>query len=215
MDQNFSEIQYDVTKKTKLRKFYDSNKKLIYLLLTLIIIFIGSFSFYLDNNERKRILLSDNYIKSKIYLENGEKNKAKDILKEIIYGNDDTYSALSLFLLLNENLITDHKELLNLFDHVLKNTQFQDELKNLLIYKKALFQSNFASETELLEVVKPLISRSSLWKPHALLLMGDYFASKNEYSKAKEFYMQILSIKNLHQDFHKQARNKLSLVTND
>ena len=215
MEKNLSEIQYDVTKKTKLRRFYDVNKKLIFLFLMLLIISIGSVSFYLDNKEKKKILLSENYIKGKIYLENGEKSKAKNILKKVIYQNDDTYSALSLFLILNENLITERKELSNLFDHVLGNTKFEEELRNLMVYKKALFQSDFVSEAELLGIVKPLINHETLWKPHALLLVGDYFVSKNEYSKAKEFYIQILNLKNLHKDFYDQARSKLSLITND
>ena len=33
----------------------------------------------------------------------------------------------------------------------------------------------------LLETVKPLINSETVWKPHALLLLGDYFASKHEY----------------------------------
>ena len=79
---------------------------------------------------------------------------------------------------MNENLIVDQRELSNLFDHVLKNNKFEKEVKNLIIFKKALFQSNFVSELELLDAVKPLINTDTVWKPHALLLLGDYFASK-------------------------------------
>ena len=215
MDKNLSEIQYEVTKKSKLRKFYEANKILILLFSLLFIIIIGSVSFYLDSKEKKKILLSEHYMKGKIYVENGKKNKAKNILKEIIFENDDTYSPLSLFLILNENLITEREELLNLFNHVLENNKFENELRNLLIYKKALFQSDFVSEIELLEVVNPLINRETLWKPHALLLIGDYFTSKKEYVKAKEFYIQVLSLKKLHKELYDQARSQLILVTND
>ena len=152
---------------------------------------------------------------AKIYLENDNKNKAKNILKTIIFANDNTYSVLSLFLILNENLIVDQRELSNLFDQVLENNKFEKEIKNLIIFKKALFQSNFISESELLETVKPLINTETVWKPHALLLLGDYFASKKEYLKAKELYLQILSLKNLHQELYNQARSRLIFVTND
>ena len=54
MDQNLSEIRYDVTKKTKLRKFYESNKKIIFLFVGLFIITIASVSFYLDSKEKKK-----------------------------------------------------------------------------------------------------------------------------------------------------------------
>ena len=215
MNENLFETQYDVTKKSKLKKFYEVNKILIFSVILILIIAIASVSFYSETKEKKKILLSDNYLAAKVYLENGDRNKVKNILKTIIFANDSTYSTLSLFLILNENLIVDQGELSNLFDHVLENNKFEKEVKNLIIFKKALFQSNFVSELELLDTVKPLISTETVWKPHALLLLGDYFASKKEYLKAKEFYVQILSLKNLHEELYNQARSQLIFITND
>ena len=215
MNENLFEAKYDVTKKTKLRRFYESNKILIFSSIFVLVIFIGSFNFYLANKEKEKILLSENYVQAKIYLENGNKNKAISILKKVIFANDSTYSTLCFFLILNENLVTDYKELSILFDHLLDNNKFEKEVKNLLIYKKALFNSNFIRESELLEDIKPLLNTETLWKPHALLLIGDYFASKKEYIKAKEFYSQIFSIKDLQKDFYDQARSKLVSITNE
>ena len=215
MNENLFEAQYDVTKKSKLKKFYEVNKILIFSVILILIIAIASVSFYSETKEKKKILLSDNYLAAKVYLENGDRNKVKNILKTIIFANDSTYSTLSLFLILNENLIVDQGELSNLFDHVLENNKFEKEVKNLIIFKKALFQSNFVSELELLDAVKPLINTETVWKPHALLLLGDYFASKKEYLKAKEFYVQILSLKNLHKELYNQARSQLIFITND
>ena len=96
-----------------------------------------------------------------------------------------------------------------------ENNKFEKEVKNLLIFKKALFISNFANESELLEATKPLLNTETLWKPHTLLLLGGYFASKNEYLKAKEFYIQILNTNNLHQDIYNQARSQLSNISDD
>ena len=215
MNENLFEIQYDVTKKSKLKKFYEVNKILIFSVILILIIAIASVIFYSETKEKKKILLSDNYLAAKVYLENGDRNKVKNILKTIIFANDSTYSTLSLFLILNENLIVDQGELSNLFDHVLENNKFEKEVKNLIIFKKALFQSNFVSELELLDAVKPLINTETVWKPHALLLLGDYFASKKEYLKAKEFYVQILSLKNLHKELYNHARSQLIFITND
>ena len=78
-----------------------------------------------------------------------------------------------------------------------------------------MLNSNFTSETELLADLKPLLSKETLWKPHVLMLIGDYFVSKKEYVKAKEFYSQILVIKNLERDFYDQTILKLSLISND
>jgi len=215
MNENLFETQYDVTKKSKLKKFYEVNKILIFSVILILIIAIASIIFYSETKEKKKILLSDNYLAAKVYLENGDRNKVKNILKTIIFANDSTYSTLSLFLILNENLIVDQGELSNLFDHVLENNKFEKEVKNLIIFKEALFQANFVSELELLDTVKPLISTETVWKPHALLLLGDYFASKKEYLKAKEFYVQILSLKNLHKELYNYARSQLIFITND
>ena len=215
MNENLFEAKYDVTKKSKLKKFYETNKILIFSVILILIIAIASVSFYSEAKEKKKILLSDNYITAKVNLENGNISKAKNILKTIIFANDSTYSTLSLFVILNENIIDDQDELSKLFDHVLENNKFEKEIKNLIIFKKALFQSNFVNESELLETVKPLINSETVWRPHALLLLGDYFAFKKEYLKAKEFYTAILSINNLQQDLYDQARSQLAFINND
>lgn len=215
MAENFFEAQYDVTKKSKIKKFYESNKILIFSSILILIISFGSLSFYLESKESKKILLSENYVQAKFYLENGNKSEALNTLKKVIFANDSTYSTLSFFLILNQNLISDYKEISVLYDHLLENTKFEKELRNLLIYKKALFNSNFLNEAELLETIKPLINTDTLWKPHALLLLGDYFMSKGENIKAIEFYQQILSINNLHKDLYNQAKSQLVIITHE
>ena len=215
MTENSFEARYDITKKSKLLKFYESNKILIFSFILSLIVAYFSINFYLDNKENKRILLSDNYIKAKFYLEKGNKTDALNILKEIFYSNDSTYSTLSFFLILDGNLITDDKQISNLYDHLLQNNKFDDEIRNLLIYKKALFDSNFVSEAELLKTTKPLLNNETLWKPHALILLGDYFVSKGENTKAIEFYQQIFMIKGLNQNLYDQARSQLTAIANE
>ncbi len=215
MNENLFETQHEVKSKSKLKIFYEKNKILIFSTLIIIIIVIGSFGFYSTLKEKKKTFLAESYIEAKIYLANNDKNTAKNILKEIIYANDSTYSTLSFFLILNQKLIKEQEELSNLFDYVMENNIFEKEEKNLIIFKKALFQSNFINESELLEVLKPLINTDTAWKPHALLLLGDYFVSRKEYIKAKEFYMQILSLKNINRELYDQAKSRLVLIIND
>ena len=215
MAENFFEAQYDVTKKSKIKKFYESNKILIFSSILILIISFGSLSFYLESKESKKILLSENYVQAKFYLENGNKSEALNTLKKVIFANDSTYSTLSFFLILNQNLISDYKEISILYDHLLENNKFEKELRNLLIYKKALFISNSIIESELLETAKPLLNTDTLWKSHALLLLGDYFMSKGENIKAIEFYQQILSINNLHKDLYNQAKSQLVIITHE
>ena len=215
MAEDIIEAQYDVTKKSKLKKFYEKNKIFIFSFVFILIFVFGSFSFYLENKEKKRILLSENYLQAKIYLEDGNKNKAIDILKEVIFANDPTYSTLCLFLIMNQNLITDYRELSALFDHLLEKNKFSKEERNLLIYKKTLLNSNFVDESKMLESINPLLNTETFWKPHGLLLLGDYFVSKGEYIKAIEFYQKIFIINNLHNDLYNHARSQLSIISNE
>ena len=215
MTNNLIEAQYDITKKSKLKKFYESNKILIYLFIFILIILFGYFSYYLDSKEKKKILLSENYVEAKIYLENGNKVEALNLLKNAIFANDATYSTLSFFMILDQNLIKDYDEVTSLFDHLLANNKFDREIRNLLVYKKALLSSNHVNESELLAELKPLLNKETLWRPHALLLLGDYFVSKEEYVKAKEFYIEILSINNLQRDLYDQAKSQLAFFGND
>ena len=215
MNENIFEVQYDVTKKSKFKRLYEKYKILVITFLTTLIILIISLFFYLEFKEKKRISITNNYIKAKIYLDNKEKQEATTILKELVFNNDSTYSTLSFFLIINENLITDEKQLSNLFDHILENNKFDNEIKNLIIFKRLLFKSDFAEEHELLEAAKPILNTETAWKPHALLLIGDYFISKKENLKAKEFYKEIMLLKNLHRDFYYQANSRLALIEND
>ena len=215
MNENLFETQYDVTKKSKIKKFYDNNKILIFstaILLT-IIIFYGFYS--LSQQEKKNINVAESYIEAKISIESEKKDKAKKILKEIVLLNNTTYSSLSLFLILNENLIEDKNELLSLFDHLLKNNDFEKEEKNLIIFKKILFQSNFENGAELVEAARPILNDDTVWKPHTLLLLGDYFLSKEQNLKAKEFYLQVLSLKNLNKELAEYAKSRLMIIPNE
>ena len=215
MAENTFETQYDLTKKNKIVKFYEDNKILIYSSLITLLIIFGSVTFYFENKENNKILLSENYIQAKINLESGKKNEAISNLKELIFSNDPTYSTLSLYLILDHNLIKNEKEIISLYNHILENNKFDKEFRNLLIYKKALFSSNFSLETELLETTKTLINMDSLWKPHALLLLGDFFMSKGESIKAIEFYQKVLQINNLHRDLYARAKSQLDFIANE
>ena len=215
MNNNIYETQYDVTKKSKLRAFYDNNKVAILSTISILVIVFVVVAFYFNKIEKKRVELSNKYITAKTYINNNKEDKAAVILKEIILENDPTYSTLSLFLILNENLIENKNEVIGFFDHILTSIEFENEIKNLILFKKALFQSDFENEKILIDSLNPLLNSKTLWKPHALLLVGDYFFSKQEYLKAKEFYIKILQLKNLNTEMYNHAQVQLTLIPND
>ena len=216
MTNNLFETQYDLTKKSKMREFYESNKVWIFSTILTFIIIVVSYSYYQSSKEKKKILLSENYIQAKVYLQSGNKSKALEILKNTTFSNDATYSTLSFFMILNENLINDSEEISKLFDHLLQNNNFDEEIEDLLHYKKALFKSSYVNEEKFLDEVRPLLkSKEILWKGHGLMLIGDFYFSRKEYVKSKDFYTQILTVKNLQPELYEQAKMKLINIANE
>ena len=79
-----------------------------------------------------------------------------------------------------------------------------------MIYKKALFNSDFVSENDLLKMLNPIINSESIWKSHALYLVAEYFYDKNDKQKSKEFFNQILILANSNKDIKIQSQKRIS-----
>jgi len=124
--------------------------------------------------------------------------------------NDSTYSPLALYFLIDNNIIEESNELNELFDQVINKTNLETEIKDLIIYKKALFNSDFTSENELLKILNPLINSDSVWKSHALYLLAEYFFSKNEKEKSKEFFNKIMTSKSSNSNIKLEAQKRLN-----
>ncbi len=118
----------------------------------------------------------------------GNVNQVKEKLIEIIYAKDSTYSPLSLYFIIDNKLINDRNEINDLFDILIEKTSLENEIKNLIIYKKALLNADFYSENELLNNLKPITNTESVWKSHALYLIAEYYYSKNEKKKIKRVF---------------------------
>tara|TARA_B110000008_G_C16895344_1_gene534507 strand:- start:792 stop:1319 length:528 start_codon:yes stop_codon:yes gene_type:complete len=168
-----------------------------------------AFFVYLEYEKRKIIKIADKYLF--ITINYNEENKEYFIkeLKDIIKSNNKTYTPLSLFFLIDNKLIQSNDEINLLMDEVTKNSNLDKEIKNLLIFKKALINSDNNSENELINTLKPIINSKSIWKHQSLLLIGDYFISKGEKEKAKDFYNKILNDENANQNIIFQTKLKL------
>ena len=103
----------------------------------------------------------------------------------------------------------------NLFDVLINKISLEKEIKNLIIYKKGLYNADSATENELLDIINPLINSNSVWKAHALYLAAEYFYSKNEKQKSKEFFNQILTISNVNQEILQETQKRLNRDLSD
>ena len=136
-------------------------------------------------------------------------------LKGMLNKKDPTYSLLSLYFIIDNNLISDKNQINTLFDILIEETSLDKEIKNLVIYKKGLFNADEINENELLSILNPLIKSESIWKSHALYLLAEFFYSKNEKQKSKDFFNQILNLKNSNPDILKEAKKRLNRDLSD
>ena len=209
MDEDISIINSN-TRNEKVRNYFIKNKvKIISILLTTVIVLIGAYSFDKYKTNQK-IEISDKFNSTTLtYSKNAKDNTVKNLV-EIINDKDPTYSPLSLYFIIDNKLISDQGELNSYFDILIEKTSLDEEMKNLVIYKKALFNADQADEGQLLSILNPLINSKSVWKSHALYLMAEYFYSKDQKQKSKEFFNQIVSLESSNSDIKRQAEKRLN-----
>ena len=208
MDEDLSIINAN-TRNEKIKNFFVNNKKiLISSVIFFILIVIGVYSYDKYSTDKKR-QISDNFNAAIIDYSESSKDITLNKLLEIFDQKDPTYSPLSLYFIIDKNLLSDQKEVNKLFDVLIDEISLDEEIKNLVIYKKALFNADQANEADLLNMLNPLINSKSVWKSHAMYLIAEYFYSKNQNQKAKEFFNKILEL-NDNQDIVQQAKKRLS-----
>ena len=198
------------TRNEKIKNFFINNKRsFLIIFVTIFIILIGYL--FLDNaKEQNKIRIADQYNSYTTNFKIEKKEKTVNELKDIIFKKDSTYSPLALYFLIDNNLINSKDEINELFDTLINKTSLDKEIKNLIIYKKALYNSDFISENELIQMLNPIINSETIWKSHSLYLIGEYFYSKNEKQKAKDFFNQILILPNANPDIKLEAKKKIN-----
>ena len=208
MDQEV-EIISSETRKEKIKNFFINNKKKIISIVICFFLILFSFFFYQEYEEKNKERLANKYNAAIIEYESGEKSNILNSMKDIIEYKDKTYSPLAFYYLLDNDLITSKEETNKYFDILINEIALDSENKNLTIFKKGLFNSDFANEDELLNILNPVIKSESIWKPHALYLMAEYYFAKKEKKKSKEFFEQLISLKNISEKIRLEAQKRL------
>ena len=214
MDEELSIIDTK-TRNEKIKNFLVQNKKLIILSITVVIIIIlsfYSFQIYEDNHREK---ISEKFNSAVIEYEKGNTSKSTQALIEVIENRNSTYSPLALYFAIDNNLIQSKTEVNELFNILIDKTSLENEIKYLIIYKKALYNADTIEENDLLLILKPLINSDSIWKSHGLYLLAEYFFSKNEKQKAKDFFSQIISLESANQEILKESQKRLNRDLSD
>ena len=208
MDQEVEIINTE-TRKEKIKNFIINKKNTIISILIFFVLILFGFFIYQEYLEKNRVKLANKYIALIVEYESGNESNILNSMKEIIKDKDRTYSPLAFYYLLDNNLIASQEEINTYFDIIINEIGLDNENKNLTIFKKGLFNSEFANENELLNILNPVIKSESIWKPHALYLMAEYYFSKNEKQKAKEFLEKLVSLENINDKIKLEAQKRL------
>ena len=209
MDEDIAIIDSN-TRNEKIKKFFINYKKLLISILVLVITLLISYFIFEEFNEKKKLKISDQY--NQIVTEHSKDNKqiTSNALVELVNKKDPTYSPLSLYFIIDNQLITEKSKVNKLFNVVIEDVSLQKEIKNLIIYKKALYNADDIGENELLKILNPIINSESVWKSHALYLLAEYFYAQNQNQKAKEFFNQIISLKYPNPNIRLEAEKRLN-----
>ena len=209
MDEDIT-IVNDNTRRQKIINFFIKNTKKLIITFSVIILIIFGYFIYEDFKKKNKIELANRYNFATIKFISEDKNKVKNELIAIVNEKDRTYSPLALYFLIDNNIINENNKINELFDVIINETELEKEIKHLVIYKKALFNSDFASENNLIQILNPIINSDSVWQSHALYLMAEYFYYKNQRQKSKEFFNQILTLENINPDIKIKVQKKLN-----
>jgi len=194
--------------------FLKSNLKIFTYGISVLIVLVIVFSWFIYESKQKKIKISEDFIKAKIFLENKNRNEAKKILADIVMKKNTIYASLSLFLIIDKNLIEDKKIISKYFDHVISNNSYNKEDINLLRLKKAIYISDISKEAEMLDLLNPIINSKSVWKIQSLKFLGDFYYSINQFKKAKQYYSALLKDDSL--DIPKEDINrKINSIKNE
>ena len=179
-----------------------------------IIAIVISFFAYDEIKKRKKEKIAVDYNRIIFNTDKYNQNDIKNEMIKIINEKVDTYSTLALYHLIDNNLIDDQNTISDLFDKVISINK-DDELRNLIVFKKALYFSDKYTESKMLEILNPLLNSESIWKQHAFLLMGDYYFHKKQYTKSKEFFEKITQLSDVNPKIKLDVERRLNRDFNE
>ena len=208
MDEDIAIVNQN-TKKLLAKNYIKKNAKKIFAIFIVLIFFLIAYFAIGEFDKRKRLKHAEVY--NSIIL-NSDKFSDQEIInkmKSVIDGKVDTYSTLALYYLIDNKLIKDNDKVNELFDVIIKINK-EEEIKNLIIYKKALYFSDKFTENELLKILNPVLNSESIWKQHALFLMGDFYFNKEQLNKSKEFFLKITELDNVNNKLKIEAEKRLN-----
>ena len=203
------------TRREKFKNFIIKNKKILVMSVSSIIIIILLLVFYSEIKFKNQIKLGNKYNEIVLSYEKINNQNSEEELIDIIQKKDPTYSPLALNFIIDNEIVNNKIKVNELFDIIIEKTNIENEIKNLIIYKKALYNSDNINENDLINILNPILNSESVWKSHSLYLLAEYFLSKNEKQKSKEFLVQIIELENANPKIKVEAQKRINRDLSD
>lgn len=203
------------TRREKFKNFIIKNKKILVTSVSSIIIIVLLLVFYSEIKFKNQIKLGNKYNEIVLSYEKKNNQNTEEELIDIIQKKDPTYSPLALNFIIDNEIVNDKIKVNELFDIIIEKTNIENEIKNLIIYKKALYNSDNINENDLINILNPILNSQSVWKSHSLYLLAEYFLSKNEKQKSKEFLVQIIELENVNPKIKVEAQKRINRDLSD
>ena len=203
------------TRREKFKNFIIKNKKILVMSVSSIIIIILLLVFYSEIKFKNQIKLGNKYNEIVLSYEKKNNQNTEEELIDIIQKKDPTYSPLALNFIIDNEIVNDKIKVNELFDIIIEKTDIENEIKNLIIYKKALYNSDNINENDLINILNPILNSESIWRSHSLYLLAEYFLSKNEKQKSKEFLVQIIELENANPKIKVEAQKRINRDLSD
>ncbi len=199
------------TKKEKLKNFFIKNSKYLIISISALIVLILAYFVYVEIKSRNQIKLAEKYNNIVNNFNNFQSlEQSTEELINIIEKKNSTYSPLALYFILDNDLVSEKNKINEYFDIVINISSLEKEIKNLNIYKKAIYNSNFVNETELVEILRPVTNSNSIWKSHSLFLLAEFFYFKKNKEESKKLLNEIINYENSNLEIKLEAQKKLT-----
>ena len=153
-------LENKIELKDRLIFFYKKHKVKILLIILILLISLITTVIFKINFEKKNKLISEKYITAGLYIASNEIEKSKQIFEEIILSKNKFYSILALNTILEKNLVTDKKKMLDYFE-IVENVIENEEQLELLMFKKALYLIKNLEIEEGNKLINTLIKKNS------------------------------------------------------
>ena len=213
-EQDFNSIN-NATKLEKFKNFFFNNIKKLIAVTILILILMFSYFLLFDMKQKKNKRISENYNNLTLNFTESNIKQTNEGLTKIIYKKNKAYSPLALYFMIDNSIEKDAAIINKHFDFIINELGLDENLINLNIYKKALFNGDTSDENFLLQILDPLIKNDTIWRSHALYLLGEYFYAKNDKIKAKEFYQNIITDTKSNKEIKLEAQKRLQRDLSD